>query len=529
VGRDNSDARARWAAVAAAAATLAAALWWGTYVVGGSDSYCYVSQAGFWLNGALFEPQPVPFTPPWPHAALSLTPTGYIPSPTVPGAIAPLCPAGLSLAMAALLAVAGPPGVFLVVPLLAALSVWLAYCLGRDLHGPASGVLAAVLVATSPIVVRQAVQPMSDVPAMAWWLAAIVLAGREGRGRAFGAGLAVSAATLTRPNLAPLAGVIGLFLLLRPRGQDASPSRAATFVAFVLGVLPGALLVAWIQQTLYGSPLRSGYGALDQLFAWSHVVPNLRRFPPWLLSTHTPLVVLALAAPFVLSSARAGRLAWLCLAFSVMVLASYVAYVPYDDWWYLRFLLPAVPPLLALTAASLTAMGSRLPARLRGPAWLAFTAGLALFYLHAGDARGVFRLHEFESRFRHAGEYVAATLPARAVVFAGWESGSVRHYGGKLSVVFDEVEPGWLDAAVDFLESQRRPVYLLLETWEEPVFRERFERRSRYGSLDWPPMAEIGTEVRLYSLADRARYYAGEATPRERVWPDSRRRARRSR
>ena len=119
------QAAAPWMAAAASLVTLAAALRWSTYVVGGSDSYCYVSQAGFWLDGALLAPQPVGFTPPWPNAALSLTPTGYIPSTSIPGAIAPLCPAGLSLAMAALSAIAGPPSVFLVVPVLGALSVWL--------------------------------------------------------------------------------------------------------------------------------------------------------------------------------------------------------------------------------------------------------------------------------------------------------------------------------------------------------------------------------------------------------------------
>ncbi len=491
-------------------------------MVGGSDSYCYVSQAAFWLDGALLAPQPVGFTPPWPNAALSLTPTGYIPSPAIPGAIAPLCPAGLSLTMAALAAIAGPWAVFLVVPALGALSVWLAYCLGRELDCPATGLLSASLVATSPIVLHQVVQPMSDVPAMAWWLAAIVLAARPGRGRAFGAGLAVSAAVLTRPNLAPLAGVVGLFLLARPRPEaSGGHSRLTAAMAFGLGVLPGAALLAWIQDALYGSPFSSGYGSLDQLFAWSHVVPNLRRFPAWLLATHTPVVCLALAAPFLLRARRhAAWLAWLCLAFSAAVVASYIAYIPYDDWWYLRFLLPAMPLLLALAAAALTVPGARLPAMARATSGLVCAAALALFFIHTANEKGVFRLRAFESRFREAGQYVSAKLPPRAVVFAVWESGSVRHYGGRLSVTFDQIDPEWLDRALAFLQARGRPPYLLLETWEEPAFRARFERHSQYGALDWPPMAQIGTEVRLYNPADRARYYAGEPTPMERVWPN---------
>jgi hypothetical protein len=505
---------------AASLVTFAAALHWSTYVVGGSDSYCYVSQAGFWLDGGLLAPQPVGFTPPWPNAALSLTPTGYIPSPSIPGAIAPLCPAGLSLAMAALSAVAGPPSVFLVVPFLGALSVWLAYCLGRELDRRATGVLAAILVAASPIVLHQVVQPMSDVPAMAWWLAAMVLVARPGRGRALAAGVAVSAAVLTRPNLAPLAAVIGLFLLARPRPTGSTTSRVAGALAFALGVLPGAVLLAWIQHTLYGSAFSSGYGSLDQLFGWSHVGPNLRRFPAWLLATHTPVVCLALAAPFVLRRPHATWLAGLCLAFSTAVFASYVAYIPYDDWWYLRFLLPAMPLLIALTAAVLTTLGARLPIRMRAAAGVSCGALLVVFFVHTANTKGVFRLHAFESRFRDAGRYVAVKLPERAVVLSVWQSGSVRYYGGRLSVLFDQIEPEWLDRAVAFLEREGRPPYILLEAWEEPAFRARFERHSEYGALDWPPMAQIGTEVRLYNPADRARYYAGAVTPMERVWPD---------
>lgn len=95
------ERRAPWLAALTALATLGTALRWSTSVVGGSDSYCYVSQAGFWLDGTLRAAQPLGFiSPPWPNAAWSLTPTGYILSPTIPGAIAPMCPAGLALTMA---------------------------------------------------------------------------------------------------------------------------------------------------------------------------------------------------------------------------------------------------------------------------------------------------------------------------------------------------------------------------------------------------------------------------------------------
>ena len=73
--------------------------------------------------------------------------------------------------------------VFLLVPLCAALTVWLTVVLGRELSEPAAGVLGALLVAGSPTFLLQAAQPMSDVPVAALWLSALVLARRPSTGR----------------------------------------------------------------------------------------------------------------------------------------------------------------------------------------------------------------------------------------------------------------------------------------------------------------------------------------------------------
>src|SRR5688500_17720196 len=90
---------------------------WGSFVAGGSDSFCYVHQAEQWAAGRLHVVEPLALQAPWPEAPLSFAPAGYIPSPTVPGAIAPVCPVGLSMAMAPLVLVGGPRAAFLVIPL----------------------------------------------------------------------------------------------------------------------------------------------------------------------------------------------------------------------------------------------------------------------------------------------------------------------------------------------------------------------------------------------------------------------------
>lgn len=508
---------------------LAFGLHWGTYVAGGSDSYCYVGQAGLWATGALLAPQPVGFVPPWPNAALTLAPTGFVPSHTIPGAIAPICPPGLSLTMALLWRLAGPSAVYLVVPVLGALAVWLTFLLARHLDGPLSGFLAATLVATSPILLFQILQPMSDVPATAWWLAAVVLAARPGVGPLVGAGLATSAAILTRPNLATLGLVVLVFVAARPRLSRPGSGSVARSLAFVAGVLPGVVALSWIQSTLYGSPFRSGYGNPEQLFSLAHLWPNLQRYPRWLLETHTPLLCLSLAAPFVVRArARSAgsadgdpafRLSIACLVLAALVFASYLVYVPFDEWWYIRFLLPAIPLLVALSVTTLAAIASRLVPPWRTYASLAVVLAVVIFNVHTARDRGLFAFRDSEQRFVENGSYIASRLPDRAVVLTTWESGSVRFYGRRLSILWDSLDPVWLDRAISFLQREGRPPYLLFETGEEQQFRDRFAPASRYGALDWPPMAQLPFGVRLYNPVDRDRYLAGQSVSTERVWP----------
>src|SRR5687767_13957616 len=97
------------------AAVVWAGLHWGTFVAGGSDSYCYAYQAERWaatvrgtmVHGAIVRgvpalqvPDPLALAAPWPEASRAFAPTGHLPSPTVSGAAVPVCPAGLSIAMA---------------------------------------------------------------------------------------------------------------------------------------------------------------------------------------------------------------------------------------------------------------------------------------------------------------------------------------------------------------------------------------------------------------------------------------------
>lgn len=520
-------------ALGLAVTTAALAIRYGAFVAGGSDSYCYVEQAERLAAGTLREPVFLGLEPTWPNAALSLAPTGFVPSQVVPGAIAPICPAGLALAMAAPRVLgAPPPSVFYVVPLLAGLAVWAAFLVGRRLAGPGAGLATALLTAASPVFLYQAAQPMSDVPATAWWLVALALAGRRTRPARLATGAAAGVAVLMRPNLAPLVGLLVAYAALRLEGEPVGTlPRLGRMVMVTAGAVPAALCVALVQWVVYGSPLRSGYGSLEALFKLAHVAPNLERYVPWLLQTQSPLILASLVTPVAMWRWGGRRDAWyatLVAGFAAGIIAAYLPYVPFEDWWFLRFWLPALPALIAL-AVSLPALMCRAGARAMTPGEastaatfagaMAVVATVALAGWQAGVARdrGAFALADSERKFVSVGEYVRTALPQDAVVLTIWHSGSVRYYGQRPSVVWDAFSAEQWPAVVEALEHQGREPFLLLEDWEREAFRARFGGLD-VAALDWPPRARIGRSVSIWAIGDRAPFLRGDAVRSDRVW-----------
>jgi len=151
---------------------------------------------------------------------------------------------------------------------------------------------------------------------------------------------------------------------------------------------------------------------------------------------------------------------------------------------------------------------SRTPGRLSTLLLASATALSAALFLREARARSVFDLQRLESRYVKAGTFVATTLPENALIVTTWESGSVRFYSGRPTLVWDALDPAWLDRALMFVSGQGFEPYLLFERWEEPAFRQRFAG-SPVAALDWPPMAEIGAQVRVYRPQDRVRYLQG--------------------
>jgi Dolichyl-phosphate-mannose-protein mannosyltransferase len=493
----NAPART-WRSIAGAVAigffTLAVSL--GTFVTGGADGYGYVSQSQLWLTGRIIETYPIAHLAP--QLGDAVAPIGYRLAQRG-GRIVPTYAPGLPLTMAVGAIVGGANGTYLVVPLLGGLAVFLTYALGARVADPRTGCVAAVLLAISPLFLFHAMVPMSDVPATAWWLLAWLFALRGTSASAIAAGLAASAALLTRPNLLPVALDLAVIISIQSGWR-----RSAIFAA---SVVPSCLGIGTLNQLLYGSPFESGYGTVERLFRTAYLVPNLTNYARSLLQLHTPLIILAIVAPVWGTLSRS----WSMLAFCGVVLGCYVFYTPFEHWTFLRFLLPAIPVLLILCSSVLMRSIAALPLPCRGAA-VAIVCILAPYWalLKAGEL-GIFNVQRNEQRYALVGSQVERFLPPDAVVLSLNHSGSLRLYGHRQTLRWDLIEPDRLGTTIDVLREHGYTPFVALDEFEEGTFRDRFSRASAVGRLDWPPALEYPgpIRVRVYALSDRDQHLVG--------------------
>jgi hypothetical protein len=488
----------KFLALAAAIALAAFGIVRGTWAVGGSDSSCYGLMADAFAHGRLQPSTSLVTEVPWPDPPRTFAPAGFIPSPARPDAASPICAPGMSVLMAPLVWLGGLDGIFLLSPIAAALLVWFTFLLGRRLGGEMAGAVAAILIAASPIVLFQAVQPMNDIMTAALWVGAFAAAASPSARGSMWAGLLTGLAILVRPNLAPLALAVGAIV--------PTPS-------FAFGAVPGVVMLLALNHALYGSPLGSGYGNAGSLFSAANVRANASQYGRTIFSTESVFPFVGLIAPFVVPAEK-RKLAWALVIAAALVSGIYAFYQPFPEWWYVRFLIPALAFMLAL--ASAVAAHAARSVRIGGVIAIG-TVVLVAFMLTTPASRDAAGMQRNEARYREAGQLVRERLPANAMLITVWQSGSMRFHASRPSVMWDALDPDWLDRAVAWLQATGRAPYILVERREEPDFRARFRGRATLGALDWPPRFDLNRQVRIFDPADRARFLAGQSYPTENI------------
>lgn len=475
-------------AIMATAAALTLGIELSGFFGAGPDPSGYVSQADKWAHGGLSTPLAQwAFQAPWNNAIASSVPVGYVPDGRTTMMVPSYAP-GLPLIMAGFERVGGRDAVFYVVPLLGALAVWMTYVLGRQLASPWTGALASILLLSSPPFLWMLIVPMSDVPATACWITAIVFALRGRTRDAIVCGMATALAILIRPNVVPLA-VVPVLLLLTNR-----EARAPRILVLGVTVLAAALFIAAVNSRWYGSPLKSGYGALDALYSVDRVVPNLKRYGSWFLMTQTPIALLWLAAPFVRQCERVERVRMILVtvAFPLAVLAMYVTYLPWDTWFYLRFLLPGFPAVCAgLAVVSSTFVQTVRPKAVAVVAVSAVTASVAIQQWVFVTNWGLLQEALGERRFARAVQFANA-LPANAVLVSDAYSGTLHFYTGRDVLRWVLMSGSQFDLALRYLQDQGHPVYFIGDPSEGTAFRDFLDRSDAAAQFDKGHYPDIG-------------------------------------
>ncbi|MDP9324177.1 MAG: hypothetical protein M3P13_11135, partial [Acidobacteriota bacterium] len=320
-----------------------------------------------------------------------------------------------------------------------------------------------------------------------------------------GAGAAAGVAIAIRPNLFPLA-VFPAAIAAWPIARTAPLRATLRLATFGITCVPFVLFVAWFYNNLYGSPLQSGYGNADSIFAWDNLRANLARYPRWLWDTQGPLVFLFLLSPLLSDGPRpASRMLrrWF-FTFVLAVFACYLWYLPFDAWWYLRFVLPAFPLIFVLAADVAWSGTRRLRLRRQVVALGVFAVVIGDFAATRAMEREAIGIGDWEQKYADVGRFVASRLPANAVVITMQHSGSVRYYSGRPTLRYDHLDADWLDRAIAHLRASGFEPYVILERWEIARFRERFPTQRSVGFIDRPPLAVHSREVYVYGTGASA-------------------------
>ena len=127
----------------------------------------------------------------------------------------------------------------------------------------------------------------------------------------------------------------------------------------------------------------------------------------------------------------------------------------------------------------------------------ALAATLAIWGVWVG--RPAFHVRADEARYVAAGR-IGAGLPDNAVILSNQHSGSLRYYGGRITMRFEWLDPDMYVPVLEYFDRLSRPVYVVLDDWEREIFRSRYAAVSDLSWLDRPPLLLAGQRVYFYAI-----------------------------
>jgi hypothetical protein len=188
--------------------------------------------------------------------------------------------------------------------------------------------------------------------------------------------------------------------------------------------------------------------------------------------------------------------------FVVGVWGIYCAWLVFDLWWFTRFLLSSWP-FIMLGVGSVAVAAYRYRGRNVRALVVLFVLALAFFQIDFAREQDTFGTRLGRRRFVGVARLVARTTDRNSVILSIDHSGSLRYYGGRMTIMLGGIQDGTLDTVVEWLEAHGAHPYLAVEEWELAELKRRFAGSRTLGALDVPPVAvyEWGGKMRLFDLA----------------------------
>ena len=444
----------------------------GSYVIAGSDTPGYAILAQRIVQNRIVHPitelDEFDLSIAFNHIFL---PLGFLPGKN-PKETVPLYPIGLPLHMLiAALVLGWNTGPCLIGPLTTVMSLILIYLTGLELGLRRNlSIAAAIILGVSPTVIFMGVQPMTDVPAMCWALAAIFgsLRSRKNAVWSILAGFAFGVAFLIRPTNGLLLIPILLSLRLTPR----------SLLYFGLGGLPVAAVFFTFNKIAFGNPFLMGF-VHYQIFTaiqLSHFTPRFAHYTYWIAATMSPLLLMGWLGVVINREISWRNRLFLFTWFGVLLLF-YCFYLDYEIWWYTRFLLPGYPALILgslLSAQGITdllkksvieqkhARISWLPASLL----LAAVLGSAIYHIKLNDLinMGPGLIIHKESVL-----WADQIVPKQTLMVSMEMGGALQYYTGRKIFRYDQIYPGQWPVLKKNIAEKGYGFYALLMPHEIPL------------------------------------------------------------
>lgn len=309
----------------------------------------------------------------------------------------------------------GIRGALAVVPLAAALSVFLFFLLARRWVGPGWALAGSVVFGTLPLMGEFALLGFAHWPVVALLLAGLLHLERwRERARSLD-GLLAGAFLGILPAFRHPTAVFGSGLAAYALWSAPSVQRRRALAWVVAGAaLPLGLLAGW-QWATFGSPVRTGYSLTLESAAFSlrYLAGNVPRYGAGLLFGAGPPVVLGgLGMLWMANHPRWRARGWLLLALVVPHTLLYLTY--YWPFALLRFLLPSIP---LYVLATLVLLKERLPS-VAGRAALAAVVAFQLAFYMPASVRALRQTSRWIERSELVVDGVASVVPEGGVVVA---------------------------------------------------------------------------------------------------------------